>query len=62
MAVADRYEHFGENLPYLGCVLVISQDDDFRAAIHNSDGADFLDAFPDFPVFAKKLNRFFLAI
>ena len=62
MTVPDSHQHFRKHLAHSGGVLVIAQNHDFGATVHNSDRGDFLDPFPDFPVFAKELDGFFLAI
>lgn len=63
VAIAHRNQHFGKDLSRHSCnFVVLAHDYDFCAAVYDPHGDGFLNPLSDFPVFAKELYRFFLAI
>jgi hypothetical protein len=59
---SDRDKHLVQHIAHHGRADLVADHDDFRPAIDDPDRRFFLNALPDFPVLAKELNGFFLAI
>ena len=62
MALPHEFQHFAQQLRNEAGILVIADNRDVRAAIHDPHLPGVLQVLPQFTVLAKKLDGFFLIL